>query len=35
MKVDSNFLCGLWMALSQFSRHENMNDKIVQLWLTS
>ncbi len=35
MKVDSNFLCDLWMALSQFSRHENMSDKIVLLWLTS
>ncbi|WP_273758947.1 hypothetical protein [Bartonella sp. AU55XJBT] len=27
MKVDTNFLCDLWMALSQFSRHENMSDK--------
>ncbi|WP_375618611.1 MULTISPECIES: hypothetical protein [unclassified Bartonella] len=27
MKIDTNFLCDLWMALSQFSRHENMNDK--------
>ncbi len=31
MKVGSNFLCDLWMALSQFSRHENMSDKIVLL----
>ncbi|WP_375618775.1 MULTISPECIES: hypothetical protein [unclassified Bartonella] len=27
MKIDTNFLCDLWIALSQFSRHENMNDK--------
>ncbi|ATO57121.1 hypothetical protein B11Cv2_003390 [Bartonella sp. 1-1C] len=27
MKVDTNFLCDLWMGLSQFSRHENMSDK--------
>ncbi|WP_375627783.1 MULTISPECIES: hypothetical protein [unclassified Bartonella] len=27
MKIDTNFLCDLWLALSQFSRHENMNDK--------
>ncbi|WP_375657822.1 hypothetical protein [Bartonella sp. CL436QHHD] len=27
MKVNTNFLCDLWMALSQFSRHENMSDK--------
>ncbi|WP_375657333.1 hypothetical protein [Bartonella sp. CM120XJJH] len=27
MKVDTNFLCDLWIALSQFSRHENMSDK--------
>ncbi|WP_142417257.1 hypothetical protein [Bartonella massiliensis] len=27
MKIDTNFLCDLWMALSQFSRHENMSDK--------
>ncbi|WP_406603966.1 hypothetical protein [Bartonella gliris] len=27
MKVDTNFLCDLWMALSQFSRHENINEK--------
>ncbi|WP_156851740.1 hypothetical protein [Bartonella refiksaydamii] len=26
-KIDTNFLCDLWMALSQFSRHENMSDK--------
>ncbi len=23
MKIDTNFLCDLWIALSQFSRHEN------------
>ncbi|WP_330167796.1 hypothetical protein [Bartonella grahamii] len=27
MKVDTNFLCNLWMALYQFSRHENMSNK--------
>ncbi|ETS11833.1 hypothetical protein O95_01556 [Bartonella henselae JK 53] len=27
MKIDTNFLCDLWLALSQFSKHENMNDK--------
>ncbi|WP_375618943.1 MULTISPECIES: hypothetical protein [unclassified Bartonella] len=27
MKIDTNFLCDLWMALSRFSRHENMSDK--------
>ncbi|WP_254475290.1 hypothetical protein [Bartonella sp. B1098] len=27
MKIDTNFLCDLWMALYQFSRHENMSDK--------
>ncbi|EJF86919.1 hypothetical protein MCY_00569 [Bartonella rattimassiliensis 15908] len=27
MKIDINFLCDLWLALSQFSRDENMNDK--------
>ncbi len=27
MKVDTNFLCNLWIVLSQFSRHENMSDK--------
>ncbi|CAK00932.1 hypothetical protein [Bartonella tribocorum] len=27
MKTSIDFLCDLWMALSQLSRHENMNDK--------
>ncbi|WP_375642671.1 MULTISPECIES: hypothetical protein [unclassified Bartonella] len=27
MKVDTNFLCDLWIALSQFSRHENISNK--------
>ncbi|WP_375642699.1 MULTISPECIES: hypothetical protein [unclassified Bartonella] len=27
MKVDTNFLCDLWITLSQFSRHENMSNK--------
>ncbi|WP_273755746.1 hypothetical protein [Bartonella sp. MM73XJBT.G] len=27
MKVDTNFLCDLWMALSQFSNDENVSDK--------
>ncbi|WP_212112992.1 hypothetical protein [Bartonella queenslandensis] len=27
MNTSIDFLCDLWMALSQFSRHENMNDK--------
>ncbi|WP_273755752.1 hypothetical protein [Bartonella sp. MM73XJBT.G] len=27
MKIDTNFLCDLWMALSQFSNDENVSDK--------
>ncbi|WP_142416274.1 hypothetical protein [Bartonella massiliensis] len=27
MKVDTNFLCDLWIALSQFSNDENVSDK--------
>ncbi|WP_330168526.1 hypothetical protein [Bartonella grahamii] len=27
MNSSVDFLCDLWMALSQFSRHENMSDK--------
>ncbi|UNE55261.1 hypothetical protein [Bartonella machadoae] len=27
MKVDTNFLCDLWMALSQFSNHQGIGDK--------
>ncbi|WP_375608685.1 MULTISPECIES: hypothetical protein [unclassified Bartonella] len=27
MNTSVDFLCNLWMALSQFSRHENMSDK--------
>ncbi|AGF76208.1 MULTISPECIES: hypothetical protein [Bartonella] len=27
MKCSVDFLCDLWMALSQFSRHESMSDK--------
>ncbi|WP_273782662.1 hypothetical protein [Bartonella sp. ML69XJBT] len=27
MNTSIDFLCDLWMALSQFSRHENMSDK--------
>ncbi|WP_317993594.1 hypothetical protein [Bartonella gliris] len=26
-KIDTNFLCDLWIALSQFARHENMSNK--------
>ncbi|MCZ2158856.1 hypothetical protein NPX99_06180 [Bartonella sp. 220] len=26
MKVDTNFLCDLWMALSQFSNHQGIGD---------
>ncbi|MBX4336432.1 hypothetical protein [Bartonella raoultii] len=27
MKVDTNFLCDLWIALFQFSNDENINEK--------
>ncbi|WP_375703708.1 hypothetical protein [Bartonella sp. AD13SXNS] len=27
MKIDTNFLCDLWIALSQFSNDENVSDK--------
>ncbi|GAA4667164.1 hypothetical protein GCM10023262_15640 [Bartonella pachyuromydis] len=27
IRLDTNFLCDLWMALSQFSKHENMSYK--------
>ncbi|OLL51052.1 hypothetical protein KAE70_06430 [Bartonella henselae] len=27
MKIDTNFLCDLWMALFQFSNDENINEK--------
>ncbi|WP_273789660.1 hypothetical protein [Bartonella sp. ML70XJBT] len=27
MKIYTNFLCDLWMALSQFSNDENVSDK--------
>ncbi len=27
MKIDTNFLCDLWLALSQFSNDENVSDK--------
>ncbi|WP_273789858.1 hypothetical protein [Bartonella sp. ML70XJBT] len=27
MKIDTNFLCDLWIALSQFSDDENVSDK--------
>ncbi|WP_330169480.1 hypothetical protein [Bartonella grahamii] len=27
MNSSADFLCDLWIALSQFSRHENMSDK--------
>ncbi len=27
MKVDTNFLCDLWMALSQFSNHQSVGDE--------
>ncbi|UNE54643.1 hypothetical protein [Bartonella machadoae] len=27
MKVDTNFLCDLWIALSQFSNHKGIGDK--------
>ncbi|QEE09449.1 hypothetical protein D1093_07470 [Bartonella kosoyi] len=27
MKIDTNFLCDLWIALFQFSNDENINDK--------
>ncbi|WP_273724367.1 hypothetical protein [Bartonella sp. AU18XJBT] len=26
-KIDTNFLCDLWIALSQFSNDENVSDK--------
>ncbi|WP_273724319.1 hypothetical protein [Bartonella sp. AU18XJBT] len=27
MKIDTNFLCDLWIALYQFSNDENINEK--------
>ncbi|WP_273755632.1 MULTISPECIES: hypothetical protein [unclassified Bartonella] len=27
MKIDTNFLCDLWIALFQFSNDENINEK--------
>ncbi|WP_375640080.1 hypothetical protein [Bartonella sp. MM55XZML] len=27
MKIDTNFLCDLWMALSQFSNHQSIGDE--------
>ncbi|WP_019222087.1 hypothetical protein [Bartonella senegalensis] len=27
MKIDTNFLCDLWIALSQFSNDKNVSDK--------